>query len=98
MHELLPQGSADRLRRAPLHLALDEVRVERLPDVLRDDVAEQLDLTRLLVDADMGEMRRGRGCDDRVGDGRVALDGRPRCVEGLAQLPGEVADGASGVW
>ena len=66
--ELLEQRPADALRGAALHLALDERRVERLADVLRDDMGEQRHVAGLAVDADVRQVRGGarRAADLRV--------------------------------
>ena len=56
--ELLEQRPADALGGAAVHLALDQRRVERLADVLRDHVGEHGHGAGLAVDADVREVRR----------------------------------------
>ena len=72
--ELLEERPADALRRAAAHLSLDERGVERAADVLRDHVAEQLDLAGLAVDADVREVRRDRRRAARLRRAAVPLD------------------------
>ena len=70
--ELLEERPADSLRRPTAHLPLDERRVQRTADVLRDHVAEEPDLPRLAVDADVREVSR-----DRAGAPRLCAE--PPC-------------------
>ena len=74
VHELLEERPADRLGGAAAHLALDERGVQRAADVLRDGVAEQLDLARLAIDAHVREVRCRRRRAPRLRGAAVALD------------------------
>src|SRR5262249_12874250 len=87
--ELLVQRPADSLGDTAAHLSLDEGGVERTPDVLRDRVAEELDLTRIAVYPGMDEMSgsRGRRARLRGSGGRRAGRRAPAVSFDRAVLP-----------
>ena len=73
MVELLVQRPAHALGDAAAHLPLDECRIQRATDVLRDHVPQQLDLAGLAVDSDVGEVRGDRRRTARLRRAAVAF-------------------------
>ena len=89
--ELLEQRPADALRGAAVHLALDQRRVERLADVLRDHVGEHGHAAGLAIDPHVGEVRGGARRAADLGAAAVALDRLVRAAERV-RLGREVGD------
>ena len=89
MHEFLEERPADALGRTAAHLAFDEGWIERTSDVLRDRMAEELDLAGVPVDPDMREVGRHRRGTFRLCRAAVALDRLVAAAE-AERLPGDL--------
>ena len=91
VRQLLEEGPADALRRASPHLSFDERRVQGAADVLRDRVTKELDLARLAVDADVGQVSRHGRRAPPLRRAPVPLDGLVATAEAL-RLRGDLLD------
>ena len=57
-----------------MHLAGEQQRIERYPEIVDDNVVDDLDDARRLIDLDLGEMRAVRVGTVDLGEGRARIE------------------------